>query len=74
MLELDTLKYLSLASHLSGPTNLWNTDLWKSFNRYTTGPIYNPIYYSQKIGPALVFYKNMLLRRQRCIINIINRI
>lgn len=42
-----------------------NTDVWKSFSKYPTGPIYDPIMYTDKIGPALVFYKNMLARRQR---------
>ena len=37
----------------------------KSFTKYPAGAIYDPIIYNQKIGCAVVFYKNMLLRRQR---------
>lgn len=62
---MDLIKYVILQAHVSGPTNLWNTDVWKSFSKYPTGPIYDPIMYNDKIGPAIIFYKNLLARRQR---------
>ena len=40
----------------------------KSFTQYPTGAIYDPISYNYRIGHAVLFYKNMLIRRQRVLL------
>jgi hypothetical protein len=64
-MDLDTLQYVAVNAHVSGNTGLWNTDLWKSNSKNTPAPVYSPIDYNRRIMPANLFYKNMLLRRQR---------
>lgn len=65
-MELDTIKYINLNAHVSG---LLKYEYWfmKSFTQYPTGAIYDPISYNYRIGHAVLFYKNMLIRRQRCV-------
>ena len=67
-MELDTIKYINLNAHVSGSTKIWNTDLWKSFTQYPTGAIYDPITYNYRIGHAVLFYKNMLIRTTTCVV------
>ena len=40
----------------------------KSFTQYPSGAIYDPISYNNRIGHAVQFYKNMLIRRQRVLL------
>ncbi len=61
---MDLIKYVILQAHVSGLL-LFEYRCLKSFSKYPAGPIYDPIMYNDKIGPAIIFYKNMLARRQR---------
>lgn len=63
-MELDTMKYLALNAHASGVL-AYEYRFMKSFNYNTPAPVYDPITYNLRITHANVFYKNMLLRRQR---------
>ena len=40
----------------------------ESYGTYATGPIYDPIHYFYKYKRALVFYKTMLIKRQRVLL------
>jgi hypothetical protein len=65
--ELDTIKYIHLNAHVSGLLK-FEYRFMKSCTQYPAGAIYDPIIYNQKIGKAVVFYKNMLIRRQRILL------
>lgn len=40
----------------------------KSYSNYATGPVFDPINYFYKYNRALVFFKTMLLKRQRVLL------
>lgn len=40
----------------------------ESYGTYATGPIYDPIHYFYKYKRALVFYRLMLIKRQRVLL------
>lgn len=40
----------------------------KSYSNYATGPVYDPVNYFYKYNRALVFFRTMLLKRQRVLL------
>jgi len=65
---IDTIQYIGTPITCFWGLIIYEYSFMESYSKYATGPIYNPINYYIKYNRAMVFFKSMLLKRQRVLL------